>query len=46
MVNNWNEMEKIWGHIFTKVLEVDPAEYNIMMTDAIMNPTNQIIDKK
>lgn len=40
VVKNWDEMEKIWSHIFTKVLEVDPAEHNIMITDAIMSPTN------
>jgi len=39
VVKNWDEMEKIWSHIFTKVLEVDPAEHNIMITDAIMSPT-------
>ena len=40
VVKNWDEMEKIWSHIFINVLKVDPVEHNIMISDAIMNPTN------
>ena len=37
-VNNWDDMEKIWGHIFTNELRAAPEEHNVMLTEAIMNP--------
>ena len=37
IVDNWDEMEKIWGHIFTNELRVDPIEHNVMLTEASMN---------
>ena len=38
VVNNWDDMEKIWGHIFTYELRVAPEEHNVMLTEAPMNP--------
>ena len=38
IVNNWDDMEKIWGHIFTNELHVVPEEHNVMLTEVIMNP--------
>ena len=38
VINNWDDMEKIWGHIFTNELRVDPVEHNIMLTEAPYNP--------
>ena len=38
VVNNWDDMEKIWGHVFTNELRVDPVEHNVMLTEAPMNP--------
>ena len=38
VVNNWDDMEKIWGQVFTNELRVDPVEYNVMSTEAPMNP--------
>ena len=38
VVNNWDDMEKIWGQVFTNELRVDPVEYNVMLTEAPMNP--------
>ena len=38
IVNNWDDMEKIWGHIFTNELRAAPEEHNVMLTEAIMNP--------
>ena len=38
VVNNWDEMEKIWGHAFTNELRVAPEEHNIILTEAPMNP--------
>ena len=38
VVNNWDEMEKIWGFVFTNELRVDPVEHNVMLTEAPFNP--------
>ena len=38
VVNNWDDMEKIWDHVFTNELRVDPVEHNVMLTEAPMNP--------
>ena len=48
-VKNWDDIEKIWGHIFTNELKVDPEEHNVLLTEDPMNPkdnkekTNQIM---
>ena len=38
VVNNWDDMEKIWGYIFTNELRVAPEEHNVMLTEAPFNP--------
>ena len=38
VVNNWDDIEKIWKYIFTNELKVDPVEYNIMLTETPLNP--------
>ena len=38
VVNNWDDMENIWGHIFTNELRVAPEEHNVLITDAPCNP--------
>jgi actin-related protein len=38
VINNWDDMEKIWGHVFTNELRVDPVEHNVMLTEAPFNP--------
>ena len=38
IIKNFDEMEKIWGHVFYKELIVDPCEHNIMLTEALLNP--------
>ena len=35
---NWDNMEKIWGNIFTYELRVDPVEHNVMLTEPPKNP--------
>ena len=36
VVNNWDDMEKIWSHAFTELC-VPPEDYNIMLTEVILN---------
>ena len=38
VVNDWDNMEKIWGHVFTNELRVAPEEHNVMLTEAPTNP--------
>ena len=38
VVNNWDEMEKIWGHVFFNELKVDSSEHNVMLTEVAMRP--------
>jgi actin-related protein len=38
VVNNWDDMEKIWGYTFTDKLKLNQSEYNIMTTETPMNP--------
>ncbi len=34
----WDNMEKIWEHVFTNELRVHPSQYNVMLTEPPMNP--------
>ena len=38
IINNWNDMEKIWHHALFNGLKVPPEDYNIMLTEPILNP--------
>ena len=38
IVNNWDDLEKIYNHIFTEELRVAPEEHNIMLTESSLNP--------
>ena len=33
-ITNWYNMEKIFEHLFTNELEIDPSDYNIFLTDS------------
>lgn len=38
IVQDWEEMQKIWQYAFDNEFRVDPTEHNIMMTEAPGNP--------
>lgn len=39
IVRNWEDMEHLWNHTFNDVLQVDPKDTKIMLTEPPMNPT-------
>ena len=38
VINDWDDMEEIWRHVFTNELRVDPVEHNVLLTEAPFNP--------
>ena len=38
IVNNWDDIEKMLGFIFSSQLKIEPSEYNILLSETPMNP--------
>lgn len=38
VIVEWNDMEKLWAHTFYKLLEVNPQDYGVLLSEAPMNP--------
>lgn len=38
IITNWDDIEKIWHHMFYKEIRVAPEEHPILMTDSPTNP--------
>ncbi|XP_064418448.1 actin-like isoform X6 [Latimeria chalumnae] len=40
IVVSWDDMEKIWNHVYTTDLEIRPSEKPVLITETPLNPLN------
>lgn len=40
IIEDWDDIEKILDYIFTKQLQINPEEHNILLTETPLNPKN------
>jgi actin-related protein len=38
IIQNWDDMEKVWDHLFYEELGISPSEHSLLLTEPPMNP--------
>jgi actin-related protein len=38
IVTDWDDMEKVWHHLFYNEIKISPEEHAVHMTEAPLNP--------
>ena len=38
LIADWDDMEKIWTHLFAQELRTDPTAHNVLFTEAALTP--------
>ena len=38
IIENWDDMESIWRHLFETELKIDPSDFPVLLTETLFNP--------